>query len=108
MTMSQSIRRELTATCRSDILGKLSRRTPSGARQAFGRLANILALLQTGERFNAATLAKANGKCTKTTHRDLDWLRSQGVDLIFDGSRKTYQIKPGSPVPPLIQLAQVI
>lgn len=78
----------------------------NGTREAWGRLAKLVTLLQTGDAFNATTLAKATGRCTKTMHRDLAWLRSQGVELIFDVPKRTFRLKPGSPIPPLLQLTQ--
>ena len=89
MTLRENIRRALGTECTADILGAYSPKCFPGLRQAWGRLQNLLAILRAGENLNVRQLARLTRHCTKTIHRDLDFLRTQGVKLVYDRARHT-------------------
>jgi len=92
MTLRENIRRALNQWCHADILGAYSPRPVPGRRESWMRLVNLLSILRTGENFNAVKLARLVKHCTKTVHRDLDHLRSQGVKIVFDRARNTFHL----------------
>jgi hypothetical protein len=96
-----AIHRALHAECKMDVLGAYSPKPLTGVRLAWGRLANLLAILKTGETFTAVNLARAAKVCKKTVHRDIDYLRRQGVKIIFNFSSKTFQLDRSQSVPTL-------
>lgn len=93
MTLLQNIHRAVTATCLSDILGRhLATKNPKiGSRIVYGRLDRLRRTITRGTSFNASTLAAKEGCCAKTIHRDIDFLRSQGVNLTYDHTTKTFR-----------------
>lgn len=68
------------------------------------RLQNILALLKTGELFNCKTIAAATNTCTKTIHRDVTYLRRQGVKINWIVAKRAYQLDKTFPLPPQFQV----
>jgi hypothetical protein len=106
MTLHTAIQRELNRVCTRDVLGMFetnARPQPrTGTRQSWSRMQNLLAVLRSGDRFNAVTLARATGMCTKTIHRDLGYLKRHGVRIAYDCASNKYSVEP--PIPPLFDL----
>jgi hypothetical protein len=100
MSLRQNIRRELDRVCTADLLGAFTPRRVSGRRESWSRLQSILAILRAGETFNANTLAKRTGFVAKTIHRDIDYLRREGVKIVFDSRKNTFVLDVTAPLPP--------
>ena len=90
-TLRSNIRRALTAPCNLN-LNPFLKPVHVGVREAWGRLSNLIALLKTGEAFNAQKISRLVHRCPKTVHRDLDFLRKSGVKIEFDFSAKTFRL----------------
>jgi len=100
MTLRQNIRRALWQVCEADILGAYSPKPISGSRQSWARLHNLLAILRTGERFNANSISRLMKISSKTIQRDLQFLRRQGVQIIYERGPQTYALDKSFSLPP--------
>lgn len=88
--LRQSIARALRAECFADIL-RLTSPSPC-TRFAYARLQDILRVLRSGDRCTAVSLARAARTSPKTIHRDLNFMRRQGLKIQFDRGEHTYQL----------------
>lgn len=106
--IASAVHRALNQICTADILGHFQRinREPTGVRQAWARLANLVAILRGSEHFNAAKLARAAKCSTKTIQRDIAHLRGQGVKISFDFTSGTYRLEKNQPVPWWAELSE--
>ena len=100
MTLRQNIRRALWSVCEADILGAYSPKPTTGVRQCWARLHNLLAILRTGERFNANSLSRLMKVSNKTIQRDLKFLRQQGVRIIYKRGPQTHALDKSFALPP--------
>lgn len=70
-----------------------------GTRPAFIRLQNILSALVKQQKFTTQTIADALGYSTKTIHRDLVFLRRQGIKLRYIPKQFHWVIEPNQDHP---------
>jgi HTH domain len=92
-TRRAAIRKALTTPCRLDLTPFLNAGKKFGiSRPAWSRLQNLLAVLKTGENFNSSSLAKILKLNPKTIHRDIVFLRGQGLKINFDHLKNSFQL----------------
>jgi len=82
------------------ICGYAPQPTPPQSRNPFSRMHNLLALLKTGEAFTAPKLAALIKVSPKTIHRDIEYLRQQGVKIVFCHFKWSFRLETQNAIPP--------
>ncbi len=84
MTTREAIRRALNTPCNLNLRPFLQGTENKVSRPAWSRLNATLDALTNGERFTVKSFAQRFGTCTKSIHRDIDYLRSRGFKVVFN------------------------
>jgi len=85
-----------------------SRRLPNRAsRPLVDRVSRIHEVLQQGRPQNCTQLSERLGVCTKTVHRDLDYMRDRlGLPLVYDARTRAYRYTEAVHNLPLVQMTE--
>ena len=92
MTTREAIRRALIAPCNLNLQPFLQATENKVSRPAWSRLNATLDALMNGERFTAKSFAARFGTCTKSIHRDIDYLRGRGFKVFFNYQLNSFSL----------------